>query len=418
MSKIKRYSLPIVLGIIALALTVVGILGLTVWKPAQQVQATYEGNQPLVMTRAGVLPLYAEKVNIKATADPDQEVWVALGLPEDVTAWLQDEPYDEIVGLTDLQTLKTIPHIIDTEVQSGGEDEAEEEVAEQAQSGDSPTSPLSSDMWVAEKFGRGSVSLTITGDELGMSILAATDGVGAAPSITLTWETPQPNTTATIAFIAAGVVAVVALILALALVGSRRRRVQRSEEIRTLDERASTETTEIAVIDPNAEVVEQQVGAGTPAEEVPVEVDVADEGDEVAEPIEAEDVAKDETDPIAGEVVAVETPEQLEEPEVEEQPENAKSESNETRDGLRTETVTTDSGMMNLAALQAGGGAFPTRRALRDAQKRGVSRLVVGDREFSTENARAKRSSTPDEVLSERSLRPGKWNQAMGQQDK
>ena len=39
--------------------------------------------------------------------------------------------------------------------------------------------------------------------------------------------------------------------------------------------------------------------------------------------------------------------------------------------------------MMNLAALQAGRG-FPSRRAMRDAEKRGVEALVVDGRRYET----------------------------------
>lgn len=109
MSKAKRYSVPIVFGIIAVALLAVGVLALTVWRPAQQVSATHDSTEPFAMTRAGVFPLYADSVKINATAEPDQDVWLAVGSPEDITAWLQDEPYEEVVGLLDLQTLKQFP---------------------------------------------------------------------------------------------------------------------------------------------------------------------------------------------------------------------------------------------------------------------------------------------------------------------
>ena len=71
MSKAKRYSVPIVLGIIAVALLAVGALALTVWRPAQQVSATHDSTEPFAMTRAGVFPLYADSVRINVTAEPD-----------------------------------------------------------------------------------------------------------------------------------------------------------------------------------------------------------------------------------------------------------------------------------------------------------------------------------------------------------
>ena len=90
MAKIRRYTLPIVLAVIALVLLAVGILALTVWKPQQEVVAERSTEQPFTMTRAGVLPLYADQVTVKATTDPGETVWLAVGSPEDVSAWLAD----------------------------------------------------------------------------------------------------------------------------------------------------------------------------------------------------------------------------------------------------------------------------------------------------------------------------------------
>ncbi len=387
MSKAKRYSVPIVLGIIAVALLAVGALALTVWRPAQQVSATHNPTEPFAMTRAGVFPLYADSVRINVTAEPDQDVWLAVGSPEDITAWLQDEPYEEIVGLLDLQTLKTIPHGVEANPQSG---EAQSgrgaESVEEPQSGAQAASPISSDMWVAENYGRGSVSLTLSGDDMGLSILAATDGVGPAPTLTLTWQTPQSNLLAVASFIGAAIATIMALIIAVSLAGAARRRASRSEALRTLDERASTDTAEIATL-PELSTTDHVESSDA----VLVEITETEDPTEV--------VAEDTAEPVES---------------IDKDKPSTKDDQPSRLEASRSETVTTDSGMMNLSALQQSGGAFPTRRALRDAHRRGVNRLVVGEREFTTTATPTEEDPTPDQVLHERSVRPNKWSEAMG----
>ena len=429
MSKAKRYSVPIVLGIIAVALLAVGALALTVWRPAQQVSATHNPTEPFAMIRAGVFPLYADSVRINVTAEPDQDVWLAVGSPEDITAWLQDEPYEEIVGLLDLQTLKTIPHGVEANPQSG---EAQSgrgaESVEEPQSGAQAASPISSDMWVAENYGRGSVSLTLSGDDMGLSILAATDGVGPAPTLTLTWQTPQSNLLAVASFIGAAIATIMALIIAVSLAGAARRRASRSEALRTLDERASTDTAEIATLPElsTTDHVESTNAISVEATETadPTEV-VAEDAAETVESIDQEvddvtpsrpdadsagdaDLAGD-ADSAGDEELSVATDDM----EAKDKP-STKDDQPSRLEASRSETVTTDSGMMNLSALQQGGGSFPTRRALRDAHRRGVSRLVVGEREFTTTATPTEEDPTPDRVLHERSVRPNKWSEAMG----
>ena len=387
MSKAKRYSVPIVLGIIAVALLAVGALALTVWRPAQQVSATHNPTEPFAMTRAGVFPLYADSVRINVTAEPDQDVWLAVGSPEDITAWLQDEPYEEIVGLLDLQTLKTIPHGVEANPQSG---EAQSgrgaESVEEPQSGAQAASPISSDMWVAENYGRGSVSLTLSGDDMGLSILAATDGVGPAPTLTLTWQTPQSNLLAVASFIGAAIATIMALIIAVSLAGAARRRASRSEALRTLDERASTDTAEIATL-PELSTTDHVESSDA----VLVEITETEDPTEV--------VAEDTAEPVES---------------IDKDKPSTKDDQPSRLEASRSETVTTDSGMMNLSALQQSGGAFPTRRALRDAHRRGVNRLVVGEREFTTTATPTEEDPTPDQVLHERSVQPNKWSEAMG----
>lgn len=405
MSRVKRYSLPIVLGIIAAALVAVGVLAVTVWRPAQHVMASRDAQHPYTMTRVGVFPLYGDRVNVRASVPDDGFVWVAVGSPEDVTAWLQGESYEEIIGLEDLETLKVVTHG-SSEAQSG--EEATEGGAEDTQSGlaDVPESPLQSDMWISENYGRGSVSLTLDRDEMDTSIIAATDGVGVAPTITLTWDTPQNNLLAVISFITAGVIALIAVAVAAALAGAHSRRITRSAHLRTQADRAGTATTEIA-LSPAPSEAAVPADEGELPEDAPVappeEVTLAGDEESAEDERDAEDVeAAGKGEPAEGAPAAP--------------PEGATPEEKAAKPdrlaAIRSETVTTESGMMNLAALR-GGGAFPTRRALRDAQRRGVDRLVVGGREYSTVKGREDTEDV-DEVLGQRTVRPQRWSEAMG----
>lgn len=455
MNNVKRYALPIVLGAIAVALLIVGILSLTVWKPAQEVAATRDSQQPFSMTRAGVFPLYANQVNIRATGEPDQTVWMAIGDPADVAAWLQEEPYEEIVGLVgNLHTLKAIDHNLEL-AQSGAVSTDDAQSSDQPQSGELAQSgaaaaenPISSDMWTHVKYGRGSVSMDLSGAEMDMSVLIATDGVGPAPTLTLTWKTPQSNVLALASLVAAAVVALIALVIAFVLWNTRKRRLTRSEHLRGTEDRALTET---AAIDMSAGIDELPKRASTKkkkkeqkkaepieAPEETLDEEILDEEtlDEDAQPEEKfapETTADPQVSDVKDSEDQGEDEEETPDPEPVAEVEDSKAPSDEEGkaeeavkpepepvvetplEPARTETVTTDSGMMNLSALQ-GGGAFPTRRALRDARKRGVNHLVVGERSFDTAAPKGA-DEDPAQALRERSIGATKWSEAMGETD-
>ena len=445
MAKIRRYTLPIVLAAIALILLTVGILALTVWKPQQQVVAERSTDQPFTMTRAGVLPLYADQVTVKATADQGETVWLAVGSPEDVSAWLADESYDEIVGLSTLTELKATPHSVQgeaTDEQQSGEEDADEGAV---------SNPISSDMWTAIKYGNGSVSLVLTGDELQDSILAATDGVGPAPTITLSWDTPRANMLAVVSFILMGIFWFLAAVAFGAMFATRSRRKTRSAQIQARGQHDLTETTMIRTLDEN-EVTESEMVRALPAAAVVTsltpkalegafedvdeareerdegsEAPPASEGDHVDDDPartqkdvqeEAEEQAHAQTEQEDAAVVAeavAETEAVVEETEQPGGAEPAVEEPvvEEPSVGESVETVTTESGMLNLAALQ-GGGAFPTRRAMREAQKRGIDALVVEGRRFPTRRSLAEAgSSAPEDVLKKRSVRGLGWEELL-----
>lgn len=461
MRQLKRYTLPLILAVLALIMLTIGILAKTVWHPQQQVVASGDTDQPFTMTRAGVLRLYEPHqevagVRVEASVPDDSIIWLALGSQDDINAWLQDEPYDEIVGLSDLETLKVITHegvapeVSDEPAEEGEESEESEESAEEEEA----ENPLASDMWTAVKYGKHSVSLELTGDELDQSLLAATDGEGPAPTIQLSWQTPQENKLALWSFTSAGVLGALTLGTA-GVIAARRKPKTAAGRVETKTTQSSEPLEIGGTVTDVAEVVselpaplpdaarETEVSEETLEEPAETVVEAVEETpEEPAEPI-AEDLAEAVTEAVE---VVVEEPvgEPAEEPSVEEVAEGRPKAflpklrlrrsgtptqapaPKATREsipeipvdteppvvtGATEEVVTTESGMMNLAALQAGRG-FPSRRAMRDAEKRGVEALVVDGRRYETRTGEIPVvEGAPEDALRRRTRKPLSWEE-------
>lgn len=434
MSNLKRYSISVVLIALSLVLFIVGALALTIWKPAQKISASGQTSSPYLLTRGGVLPLYGDSVKVTVTADnPSQAVWMAVGDSNDVKAWVADHPYDEIIGLSDLQTLKMVEP---TEGENGSPNqegaqsgETDSTTVDNVQS-DEAINPIASDMWYQVFDGTGSVSAVISGQNLEASLLVATDGSSAAPTITLTWSTPQINYLALVALILGGLFLVAAALVALVIYRAFQRRQLKSIELKAAEDSDMTDTSMIPAIPAVAkkrqrlnqkknEAVSQseQTDIDPVDQESPVISQPAVDEPNIAEVKSTENEsqptldlrASSATDPSA--------------------PDSSTAEVSDDDESLGKtpcqEQVSTDSGMINVAALQ-GGGAFPTRRALRDAQRRGVDSLVVDGKEFSTTGSLPvvrvdsrgnpiKRSDQTDQeeatsrLLSKRSTRSAKW---------
>lgn len=450
MSKLKRYTLPIILAALALLMLVLGVLSVTVWKPPQEVSAQGSSELPFTMTRPGVLRLYERyqdtpSVRVEATAPDNKVVWLALGKPDDVNAWLTKDSYQEIVGLSDLATLKGIPHeAMEGPSQSDSKAPVPAPTGTTAQSGDisADSNPINSDMWTAAKYGRNSVSMTLTGSELDQVLLAATDGTSPAPTITLTWETPQPNTLGLIAFSLLGVFSFLAVGTYAALYRLRPTRGDSDDddavEITEIEDQPAKHEAPAEVVLDTLEVVEDPAPKKTrkllsrktkepkpakaeeqtlveeeqieelvetaPQTEQLVEAEGAAEAeqfapsktDEAKEPAPKRATSKRrtgrkpsakpaskakkpaETKPAEDEVVDKTGPAAAQETPAKTTPKPA----THSKPGVE-ETVSTDSGMINLATMSTT-QKFPTRRALREAERRGVDTLVVGDRRFDT----------------------------------
>lgn len=420
MSNVKRYAVALVLGGLAALFLLIWALASTVWAPATQIEASGESDRPFVMTRAGVLPLYNDDVTVTVTGeDAEETVWMAVGTAEDITAWLANRPYDEVIGLEDLNTLKFVDVPGADAPESG-------EAAEEGGGAEPSSDPLASDMWLGLNEGTGTITKHLSPSFSDKSILIASNGVDPAPTLTLTWETTTSNVVAWVALALAGIAAVLAALSAWGTYAAQRRRRLRAERLR---QSFSADTTQTAMIPtvaaPSDEQDEDASGAELDPEPTPegeAEETVDAEPEAAAEAVTDVEVAEvagpvstEETE-LPGDAETAAVAEEVDEPG---EPETDPAASSEPA-AERVETISTDSGMINLTALQ-GGGVFPTRRALREAQTRGVEKVVVEGQEFETGTQPAidpqvSPEETADhstsEVLGNRSSRGSKWRDA------
>ncbi|GEM_PF-5871976 len=410
MASAKRYAAALVLGLLSLVFIVVSALALTIWSPPQEISASMKPNEPYVMVREGVTTLYPEaksvSVEIKA-ADSSAPIWVAAGAGRDVVTWLYGHSYDTITGTksdTELASVN-VPGKPETPPQSGAETESpspepsasstptpapsEEGGAqsEQGQSGGEQSggsaipmgpNPIESDMWTSTEGGSGTLSFEVDASNAEGVYLIVGDGTTPVGEITFTWPIPQPNILAWIAMGLAGLFLLATIAVIIARAASTRRKLRLKKEIERRAEADETATGAISITDIRNVTGEAELGpeverATTVAETTATQRPVIGQETRLGSVSLSSDKSFGQP-PIESGMPAPQ-PQVAEEPVA---PSNPRS----TVDA-RSITVTTESGMMNMAALQ-GGGQFPTRRALREAGERGVENLVVDGRNFSS----------------------------------
>lgn len=252
MERLQQFAAAIVAAVLAVLCMIVGILGLTVWKPAQEVVASVTPSQPFVITRDGVLPLFGQSVKVTASAAQDEEIALVVGTPADIMGWIGTSAYTEVIGVEGgLTSLKTTDHdSASTQAeQSGQAQSGQAQSGQAAQSGDAaqsaPAAPaadaaqsgqnivtelVSNDMWSREVSGKGTVTLDLKDVGPGQAVLAATESGTAAPTLTLTWGVKKTNVLVAVASVMAAIFALVALALAYRqwlLLNSRQERAQR-----------------------------------------------------------------------------------------------------------------------------------------------------------------------------------------------
>lgn len=382
MATLKRYTLSVVLWALALILVVVGILGLTVWRPYQEVRVSLDPSAPYVVTKPGVLGLFADKsdiVKVEVEAPGTEAINIAVGAGIDVQQWVAGKTYQEVSGMADADTLKSELVQGDTPAVEGEVDAAGDAEGEQPQSGD--VNPLASDMWYDIYQGHGEYNFTVPRDRMDSSLLIATNGTDPAPRLTLVWPTPTANALAWAAFVSAFLLAAVGVVAAFIVARPRPH-----------SQRAKVPGASKAV---KPELADEPVTEGVPATKV-----------ESAEAPGSAKAAPAKTEPTE---VA---PDQAQAAE-----EHRKLESDaKEAPSKKVEAPSTSK-------------SFPSRRALREAHARGEATITVGGEEFATgaipvvptagedENKAPKSaSSDPAEVLSKRAMPPMQWRSKRGAQ--
>ena len=223
LSLVKPRVLSIVLIVLGLLAVILAVASATIWRPSQTAVATLKpaATTAYVVTGDGVLNMVDSTVTITAKAkDANSTVTLALARSEDAQAWLANDPYTEVTGLSSWESLsgRTITERCNVKAsatptakatgtaastaKATATASAKATATSTAKASASPTpdakgcikavaskaSLNGSDMWVTSKTGKGSVSITYDPSSSNYVVLAATDGKQAAPTFSLSWK--------------------------------------------------------------------------------------------------------------------------------------------------------------------------------------------------------------------------------------
>ena len=199
LSLVKPRVLSIVLIVLGLLAVILAVASATIWRPSQTAVATLKpaATTAYVVTGDGVLNMVDSTVTITAKAkDANSTVTLALARSEDAQAWLANDPYTEVTGLSSWEALsgRTITERCNVKAAPTA---TATSTAKATPTPDakgcikavaSNASLNGSDMWVTSKTGKGSVSITYDPSSSNYVVLAATDGKQAAPTFSLSWK--------------------------------------------------------------------------------------------------------------------------------------------------------------------------------------------------------------------------------------
>lgn len=217
LSLVKPRVLSIVLIVLGLLAVILAVASATIWRPSQTAVATLKpaATTAYVVTGDGVLNMVDSTVTITAKAkDANSTVTLALARSEDAQAWLANDPYTEVTGLSSWEALsgrtitercnvKAAPTATATSTAKAtakATSTAKATATSTAKATPTPdakgcikavaskASLNGSDMWVTSKIGKGSVSITYDPSSSNYVVLAATDGKQAAPTFSLSWK--------------------------------------------------------------------------------------------------------------------------------------------------------------------------------------------------------------------------------------
>lgn len=217
LSLVKPRVLSIVLIVLGLLAVILAVASATIWRPSQTAVATLKpaATTAYVVTGDGVLNMVDSTVTITAKAkDANSTVTLALARSEDAQAWLANDPYTEVTGLSSWEALsgrtitercnvKAAPTATATSTAKATSTATASAKATATSSAKATPTPDAkgcikavasnaslndSDMWVTSKTGKGSVSITYDPSSSNYVVLAATDGKQAAPTFSLSWK--------------------------------------------------------------------------------------------------------------------------------------------------------------------------------------------------------------------------------------
>lgn len=219
LSLVKPRVLSIVLIVLGLLAVILAVASATIWRPSQTAVATLKpaATTAYVVTGDGVLNMVDSTVTITAKAkDANSTVTLALARSEDAQAWLANDPYTEVTGLSSWEALsgrtitercnvKATPTATATSTAKATAKATATASAKATATSTAKATPTpdakgcikavasnaslnGSDMWVTSKTGKGSVSITYDPSSSNYVVLAATDGKQAAPTFSLSWK--------------------------------------------------------------------------------------------------------------------------------------------------------------------------------------------------------------------------------------
>ncbi|RRD45106.1 hypothetical protein [Buchananella hordeovulneris] len=264
------------LGALAAVFALVAVLSLTVWKPVERINAALTGQRaPYVLTAPGVLSLYPGDVTITVkAAGADSPVVLALGRSADVKAWVGQAEHATVVGIVDWETLQ-VDKSAAAPPASGAPTAAATPSAE-GSAAPEDANPAGSDLWIKEATGTGQATLQWSPARAEqVSILAATDGLQAAPQVTISWKAPPQRSFFTPALLLTALFAAAAAgVWYLESVENRERARRREVAAKRAARRAATSSM-LATIDPHAVAPVSRREVVEPEEDTPALTGIA-----------------------------------------------------------------------------------------------------------------------------------------------
>ncbi len=165
-----RRTFAAVIIVLGLTLIGLGVASATLWRPDDHVTATMPApTTAVILVQPGVLGLVNENVTLTATAaSEDLPVVLTFARAGDVLAWVgADTARTDVTGLSDWHNLATT-------------------VVEGTQT--TVPDPRTAELWTTVLEGTGTLTVDLTPDSGQIIMMAATDGAGAAPALSLTWQ--------------------------------------------------------------------------------------------------------------------------------------------------------------------------------------------------------------------------------------